>query len=404
MAEELISALAKVEDLSVASRTSSFRFKGQKEDVSTIAKLLRVQMLLEGSVRKAGKKLRITVQLVNAADGYEVWSEKYDRETEDVFAIQDEITNTIVNKLKLHFVPKRASLIQRYTADVEAYHLYLKARYYWNQRTPEMMKRSIDFFNQAIRKDPTYALAYVGLADTYSVLGYWEIEAPSEVMPKARAAATTALKIDETIAEAHASLAYVKMHYERDWQGSESEFKRSLELNPDYPTCHHWYAMLLAARGRREESIARMKQACEIDPLSLVFITVLGYIHYLAGDDEQALQQCKTALDLDSKFGIAYWVIGLIYEQKKMFQKAIDAFEESVASFGRTAIALGVLGHAYAVAGRRDDAMKVVEELQEQSNHRYVSAYYRGLIHAGLGQRDLTFEFLQQAAAQRSSP
>jgi eukaryotic-like serine/threonine-protein kinase len=403
MAEELISALAKVEGLSVASRTSSFRFKGRAEDASTIAKQLRVQTLLEGSVRKAGKKLRITVQLVNAADGYEVWSEKYDRETQDVFAIQDEITSTIVNKLKLQLVHKHASLIQRYTADVGAYHLYLKARYHWNQRTPEMVKKSVGYFQQAIEKDPTYALAHVGLADAYGVLGYWEIESPSEVMPKSKAAAMRALEIDETIAEAHASLAYAKMHYERDWDGSESEYKRSIELNPSYPPCYHWYALLLAARGRLDESIATMKQACEMDPLSLVFHTVLGYMYYFAGKYDLAIQQCKKVLDLDPKFGISHWVLGLVYEQKEMFQEAIAAFEESVALFGRTAIALGALGNSYAVGGKRDEAMKIAEELTEQSKHGNVSPFYRGLIYVGLGEPDVAFEFLERAAEQRSS-
>jgi serine/threonine-protein kinase len=223
-------------------------------------------------------------------------------------------------------------------------------------------------------------------------------------MPKAKAAAMTALKIDETIAEAHASLAYVKMHYERDWQGSETEYKRSLELNPSYPTCHHFYALLLAAEGRAEESIAMMKQACEMDPLSLVFIAVLGYVYYLAGEYDEALIQCKKALDLDPKFGVAHWVVGLVYEEKEMFQEAINGFEESVIAFGRTAIALGVLGHGYAAAGRRDEAVKIVEELTEQSTHGYVSPFYRGLIHAGLGERDLAFQFLERAAEQCSSP
>ena len=403
MAEELISALSKIEGLRVASRTSSFRFKGRAEDTSTLAEQLRVDTLLEGSVRKAGKKLRITVQLVNAADGYEVWSEKYDRETEDVFAIQDEITSTIVNKLKLQLALKHASLIQRYTADVGAYHLYLKARYHWNQRTPEMVKKSVVYFRQAIEKDPTYALAHVGLADAYGVLGYWEIESPSEVMPKSKAAAMRALEIDETIAEAHASLAYAKMHYERDWDGSESEYKRSIELNPSYPTCYHWYALLLAARGRLDESIATMQQACEMDPLSLVFQSVLGYIYYFADKYDLAIQQCGKVLDLDPKFGISHWLLGLLYEQKEMFQEAIAAFEESVTLFGRNAIALGALGHCYAVGGKRAEAMKIVDELATESKHGNVSPFYRGLIHVGLGESDLAFEFLERAAEQHSS-
>jgi len=402
IAEELINALAKIKGLQVASRTSSFQFKGKADDASRIGEKLNVETLLEGSVRKAGKKLRITAQLIKTADGYHLWSEKYDREMEDVFAIQDEIARTIVNMLKVQLGVQPGSLIQPHSTDIEAYNLFLKGRYYWNKRTTETLKKSVDYFELAIDRDPAYALAYAGLADSYGVLGYQEAMRPRDVMPKAKSAAAKALEIDETLAEAHASLGYARMHYDYDWAGAESEYKRSIELNPSYPTCHHWYALLLAAMERSEESIAQIKLAQGLDPLSLVINAVHGYILYFAREYDQAIDQCQKTLELDQKFGITRWILGHAYEQKGMPNEAIKQFQETVNQSGD--IALGCLGHVYAVAGEKDKALKIANDLEERSLSAYVSPYYCGLVYAGLGDNNLAFEWLERAFDQHSSP
>lgn len=402
VAEELINALTKIKGLQVASRTSSFQFKGKADDVSRIGEKLNVETLLEGSVRKAGKKLRITAQLIKTTDGYHLWSEKYDREMEDVFAIQDEIARTIVNMLKVQLGVQSGSLIQPHSTDIEAYNLFLKGRYYWNKRTTETLKKSVEYFELAIDRDPAYALAYAGLADSYGVLGYQEAMRPRDVMPKAKSAAAKALEINETLAEAHASLGYARMHYDYDWAGAESEYKRSIELNAAYPTCHHWYALLLAAMERSEESIAQIKLAQGLDPLSLIINAVHGYTLYFAREYDQAIDQCLKALELDQKFGVTRWILGHAYEQKGMFNEAIKQFQETVNQSGD--IALGCLGHVYAVAGEKDTALKIANDLEERSLSTYVSPYYCGLVYAGLGDNNLAFEWLERAFDQHSSP
>lgn len=402
IAEELINALTKIKGLQVASRTSSFQFKGKADDVSRIGEKLNVETLLEGSVRKAGKKLRITAQLIKTTDGYHLWSEKYDREMEDVFAIQDEIARTIVNMLKVQLGAQPGSLIQPHSTDIEAYNLFLKGRYYWNKRTTETLKKSVEYFELAIDRDPTYALAYAGLADSYGVLGFLEAMRPRDVMPKAKTAAAKALEIDETLAEAHTSLAYARMHYDWDWDGAETEYKRAIELNSSYATCHHWYALLLAAMERSKESIEQIKLAKGLDPLSLIINAVHGYTLYFAREYDQAIDQCLKALELDQKFGITRWILGHAYEQKGMLNEAIKQFQETVTQSGD--IALGCLGHVYAVAGERDKALKIANDLEERSLSTYVSPYYCGLVYAGLGDNNLAFEWLERAFDQHSSP
>jgi eukaryotic-like serine/threonine-protein kinase len=402
IAEELINAFAKITSLQVASRTSSFQFKGKAEDANRIGEKLNVETLLEGSVRKAGKKLRITAQLINTADGYHLWSEKYDREMEDVFAIQDEIARTIVNTLKVQLTTEPGPLIQRHSTDIEAYNLFLKARYYWNKRTADKLKKSVECFELAIDRDPSYALAYAGLADSYGVLGYQEWMRPRDVMPKAKAAATKALEIDETLAEAHASLAYFNMHYAWDWDSAETEYKRAMELNSSYPTAHHWYSLLLSAMGRFQESIEEIKRAQKLDPLSLIINSVVGYNFYFARLYDQAIEECQKALELDQKFSVAHWVLGHAYQQKGLLDEAIKQFQEALDQSGLIQ-ASGCLGHAYAVAGEKEKALKIANELVERSLSTYVSPYYCGLVYAGLGDNNLAFEWLERAFDQHSS-
>jgi len=264
MAEELINALTKIERLKVASGSSAFQFKGRGYDIREVGEKLKVQTVIEGSVRKAGNRLRITVQLINVADGFHVWSEKYDRDMEDIFAIQDDISLTIVEKLKVKLLRKeKAKIVKRHTEDVVAYNLYLKGRYFWNKRTKEGFRRAIEYFEQAVAEDSTFVLAYAGLADSYNLLGFYCILSPKESFPKAKAAVKKALEIDDTLAEAHAALGFARMYYDWDWKDAEREFKQAIELNPGYPTAHHWYAEYLALMGQMDAAITEAKQALD---------------------------------------------------------------------------------------------------------------------------------------------
>jgi serine/threonine protein kinase/Tfp pilus assembly protein PilF len=401
MAEEIISALTRVKGLRVASRTSAFRFRGSSQDTARIGEQLQVDSLLEGSVRKSGKRLRITVQLVHAKDGFELWSERYDRDIEDVFAVQDEIAVAVTDRLKARI--GAGGLVQRHSTDIESYTLYLKGRYQWNQRSAESLRKSIGFFRQATARDPSYALAYVGMADSYGVLGYQEAASPTEVMPLAKAAARKALELDSSLAEAHASLAYANMHYDWNWTAAEAGYRRALELNPEYPTCYHWYALHLTALGRFEKGIAMMKKAVELDPLSLIINAVLAYVYYFARRADDAVEQASRALELDSRFSVAHFVLGLAYGQKGMLQNAVSEFELAIANWQGGAMGLGSLGHALAVLGQREKAMAIVEEMETAANQRYVSPFYLGMIHVGLGDHDRAFSCLEDALQQRSS-
>jgi tetratricopeptide (TPR) repeat protein len=400
MAEEIINALTKVEGLRVAARTSAFQFKGKAQDMRTIGEGLNVKTLLEGSVRTAGNRLRVTAQLISVVDGYHLWSERYDREMEDVFDIQDDISARIVDALKIRLAGKQP---QRATPDIEVYHLYLKGRYYWNKMTTEAYRKAIDHFERAIAIDPTYALAYAGLADSYTGLGDAGHSAipPKEAFSSATAAVEKALEIDETLAEAHASLGHLKMH-DFDWAGAEREFKRAIELNPNYATTHHMYGFYLAQRGRTQEAITTMKRAMELDPVSLSINTDLGVLFYYARQYDEAIEQYRKTLEMDPQFVRAYVTLGSTYGQKGMYQEAIAVFERAMDLSGdRSKIA--ALGRAYALSGKKEEALEAIEELKDLSKQRYVSPYCIALIYASLGETDQAIDWLRNAYEEHVS-
>ncbi|MDA2928401.1 protein kinase [Acidobacteria bacterium AH-259-O06] len=402
LSEELINSLTKLENLRVVARTSAFSFKGGKQDIREIGKKLKVATILEGSVRKAGNRLRITAQLINSADGYQLWSDRYDREMGDVFAIQDEITQEIVNILKVKLVSKQGiPLVKRYTENLDAYNLYLKGRYHWNKRTEEAFKKGIEFFEQAVKEDPNYAQAYAGLADCYNQLGDYGYLSPMEVRSKAKRAAVKALEIDSTFAEAHTSLAYPIMLYDWDWLVAEREFKRAIELNPSYATAHQLYAEYLTAMGRMDEAIAEIKRAQELDSLSLIINTIVAWVFYRARQYDPAVEQCQKTLDLDPNFALAHHLLGWVYAQKSMHQEAVAEAQKSVALSGRGTLMVASLGYAYAASGETDEARKVLVELKERSNQEYVPPYDIALVHTGLGEKDEAFAWLEKAYRER---
>ena len=399
MTEELIDALAKIEGWRVVSRTSVFAFKGKEQDIRMIGEQLNVSHALEGSVRKAGNRLRITAQLINVGDGFQLWSEKYDRELDDVFAIQDDIARMIVDKLKIEVSDtKEEYLVKRYTENLEAYNLYLQARFHLNKRTEEGSKSGILYCEQAITLDPQYALAYAALADCYIILGFQGFLLPNEAIPKAKAAAKKALAIDSSLAEAHTSLACILAVYDRNWTESEKAFKRALELKPNAATAHYWYALwYLLPNGQFDSYQAEIKKAQELDPLAQVLNTGIGWQFYFARQYDQAIAALKEVLELDKDYVFAHDILGQAYEQKGVLEEAIAESEKAAALSGRRTLSLGTLGHVYATAGKREEANSVLDELKELSKQKYVSAYDVALVCAGLGDTDQTFEFLEKA-------
>ena len=403
MTEQIVNALTKAKGLHVAAWTSSMALKGMGHDLRAIGGKLGVRTLLEGSVRWAGDRLRVTAELVNIADGYQLWSETYDRAVQDVFAIQDDIAGTIVQALKGKLgEEERLPITRRYTDNLEVYHLYLKGRYHWNKRPRETLK-GLDYFQRAIAKDAHYAPAFAGLADCYTTLGSWEAGAmaPREAFPKAIAAAMRAVEIDSALAEGYAPVAYADTHHYWDWEGAESAFQRAFELNPDYTPAHHWYSHYLLARGRVQDSLAASLRCLEIEPLDDLMNVHLAWHYQFSGDYDRAIEQCKKTLELHPN---SFWVpffLGLAYEQKAMYPEAIAQLQAAVTQSGDHTVMAAALGHAYAAAGKRRQALKVLDQLNALSERRYVSPYERAVIHAGLGKMETAFQWLEHAYQER---
>jgi len=403
VAEEIINALAKVDGLHVVARTSAFAFKGKNEDVREVGKKLNVSTVLEGSVRKAGNKVRLTAQLVSVGDGYHLWSETYNRELTDIFAIQSDIAEQIAVALKPQVsCAEKERIEKRLTSNLEAYTLYLKGRYFWNKRTEEGLNKSIGYFNEAIESDPDYALAYVGLADTYSLLCSYHILPPKECIPRAREAVAKAMDIDDTLAEAYESAAHVRILYDWDWKDAEGEFNRAIELNPGYAIAHQRYALYLTVMGRLDEATAEIRRAQMFDPLSLIINADVGLIFYISRLYDQAIQQCQNTLEIDPNFCVARFALGLAYEQKRMYEEAVAQFQQAITLSGGITALIAALGHAYGVSGKKEEASRVLGELEDLSKRRYVSASSIATIYAGLEEENQVFKWLQRAYEERS--
>jgi TolB-like protein len=403
MAEEIINALTQVEGLPVVARTSAFSFRGKEIDIREIGRKLNVETLLEGSVRKAGNKLRITAQLVNVVDGYHLWSEKYDRDMEDIFAIQDEISLGIVDKLKLKLLGEiKGELIKSYTEDIEAYNLYLKGRYFWNKRTGGDLKRAIEYFEQAIERDSRYAPAYAGIADSYNDLPNYSSFSPDEAYPKANEAALKALELDDKLAEAHASLGLIKSEYDWDWEGAEKEFKRAIELNSACVTAHYWYGLLLLYLARFDDAIKEMKKALELDPLSLLIYKHMGLILFLAGQSDEAIETLKKALEMEPNAILLHALIGLAYGRKSLYKETLAELQkEKELTTDCPPIVDAWLGFAYLRIGDKVKGQKVLEDLIGRSKQQYVPPYAFAQFYFALGETDEGFKWLERAYEER---
>ncbi len=402
LTEEIIMNLSKIKDLKVISRTSAMHYKGTKKPLKQIAKELQVQYVLEGSVRKQGSDLRITAQLIDAVQDAHLWAEKYSGTLDDIFDIQEKVAEKIVEALKVKLTAgEQQQLSRRYTENTEAYQLYLKGRFFWTKRTEEGFKRAISYFNQAIEKDPNYALALVGLADTYILTGVYCYQRPLEVMPKAKQAAQKALELDNKLAEAQASLSHLKMLYDWDWAGAESGFRQAIDLNPNYAPAHLWYSLTLSAKGRLEEALTEIKKAQELDPLSLIINTDVGLVHYFAGRYDLAIREHLKTLEIDPNFFVTHLALGLAYQQIGKFEEAIAEVKRALSLSQDSTLLLAALGQAYAVAGKKEKAQEVLAKLQEISKVRFVSPYSVAHVYTGLGEKEQALAWLQKAYEER---
>lgn len=399
IAEEITSALTRVEGLRVVARTSAFSFKGKNVSIPDIGQQLGVETLLEGSVRKVGNRLRIAAQLTSAVDGYDLWSQVYDREIEDIFAIQDEMGLAIVDRLRVTLLGEdRAALVKRHTVDTEAQALYWKGRFFWNKRTEAGYRKALVYFRQAIEQDPAYALAYVGVADTYNLLGWYDYLAPEEAFSKARAAAQEAVKMDDNLAEAFATVGWTCVNHDWAWACAETEYARALELNPGYATVHQWYAEYLSYMGRHEESITHGEQAVELDPLSIIINCDLGQVLYYARQHDRAIEQLRKTLDMDPDFAISHYFLAFAHLEKHDYNRAIESAEKALSlSAGDDPLNVAQVGAVYAFSGQTERAHTALEKLDQLSRERYVSPFCAALVHVGLGNPDEAFRRLAKA-------
>ena len=403
LAEELLNALAKIEDLKVAARTSAFSFKNKTVEISEIGKTLNVKTVLEGSVRRSGNRLRISVQLVNAADGYHLWSERYDREMRDIFDMQDEITLAVVDALKVKlFGGEKAAILKRYTDNPEAYELYLKGLYHCNKWTDEGIRKSIEYFEKALEKDPEFAPAYAKIADYYHFSSHIGLFSPQEILPKWKAAAQRALEIDEGLADAHLAMAHIYFYYERDWAKAEREFERAIELNPNSTDAHKYYGLFLASRERFDQAVTEGKKALELDPLSIAVNIVGGFIYLFVDRLDDALGLVRQMIELDSNAPQGYWVGGSLLMANGKYEEAVEAFQKSL-SLGDNQMALAKLGCAYGLAGRRDEALKILDQLFEMRERQYAAPFNIARVYAGLGDNDNAFEWMEKAIEERDA-
>ncbi|HEY6187726.1 MAG TPA: protein kinase [Pyrinomonadaceae bacterium] len=401
--ESIIGSLSQLPKLRVMARATVFRYKGREIDPLQVGQELNVRAVLTGTVFHLNDNLLIRTELVDTTDGSRLWGEQYNRKMTDIFAIQDEIAREISEKLRFKLTgEEQKQIAKRHTDNPEAYRLYLKGRYNWNKRTPEGFKLGIEYFREAIDLDSGYALAYAGLADSYNMLGNYSELAPRDAFPRAKTAAIKALRIDETLAEARASLAYAMNGYDWDWKSAGAEFKRAIELKPNYATAHYWYATVhLAALGKLDEAISEMTEAKELDPLSLIINTNLGWIYYFARRYDDAVKQIYKALEIDENFNVAYFKLGQVYERQGRYEEAIAQYRRAMQLSSNLWIMPG-LGHALAMTGQQDEARHLLDELLRMSRERYVSPYFVAEIYRGLGEIDLTFEWLDKAYEHHS--
>lgn len=402
MTDELITDLAHISALRVISRTSVMHYKGTAKTLPQIGRELNADAVLEGTVQRSGDQVRIRAQLIYAPADRHLWAESYEGSLRDVLDLQNKVASAIAREIKIQVTPEeKTRLASARPVNLEAHEAYLKGRYYLNKRTEEGFRGAIGYFGDATQKDLNYPLGYAGLADSYILLGEYSLLPAKEAFTKAREAAAKALELDDTLAEAHNALAAVKVDYDWDWPGAESEFRRAIELNPGYATAHQWYAELLSQLGRHEEALSEIKLAQQLDPFSLIINVVRGDALRGAGQYDLAIEQLNKTLEIDPNFAHAHFHLGMTYLRKEAFADAIAEFQKAVTLSPNVTDYKGGLGYAYARAGKRAEAWNVLEELKERSKRSYIPWFYIAGIYAGLDEKDQAIAYLEKAYARR---
>jgi len=400
--DEILTRLAKVADLKVISRTSTQHFKSAPENLPQIAKQLGVTNILEGSVQKAADQVRVNVQLINAITDAHVWADTYDRKLTDIFAVESEIAKNIAETLQARLSgSEKTSIAKTPTVNPEAYELYLKGRFFWNKRTGTDLRKAIDYFNQAIAKDPNYALAYVGLADSYLLLSSYAAVSPAESLPPARSALKKALELDDSLAEAHASFGLLTT-LELDLHRALDELKRAVELKPNYATAHHWLALAHLTLAQFDSAISEAKRAIELDPLSLVINADTSWIYFSARRYDEAEAQVRKTLEIGPQFFLAHYYLGEVLQFKAHLSEAIAEFQKAF-ELNNDPYSLAMLGQAYGRNGQRDEAQKILARLNEEAKSHYVAPYALALVQIGLGDKDRAIEELEHAYQEQET-
>lgn len=406
MTDELIASLARISSLRVISRTTAMEYKGTHQSLEQIAHDLNVDAVVEGTVLRAGNRVRITAELVQVSTDRHLWADTYESPIGDVLALQNQVASAIVSQIRIKLTPEdKQHLAATRSVNPEAYEDYLKGRYYWGKRSEDALDKAIQYFQSATEKDPQYALAYAGLADCYGILGAAIVGTVStgEVAPKAEAAATKAVGLNPALAETQTALATTEFNYNWNWAAAEAGFRRAIQLNPSYATAHQRYSLYLIAMGRTKESLAEMNRARALDPLSLSVNFSLGWRLYMAGQYDLAIPQLVNTLEMDPTYLLAHIILGQCYEQKGQYREAIAELQKAAAMSPDSPPVIAALGHAYAVSGKRAEALKSLDQLRSESPHRYVSPFYMALIYAGLGDREQAMKWLRGAYADRSN-
>jgi adenylate cyclase len=404
MTDEIISQLSKISRLKVIARSSVMRYKNKKADITQIAEDLHVSAVLQGIIRKSGNRINVHTTLTDVNTGRVIWEEDYDRELNDIFAIQDEVAHLIADKLNAELSNnENENMAMRPTQNLEAYDQYLQGRYYWNKGTESSFRRAIDFFNQAIKLDSVYSKAYSGLADCYSALGYGSYDMPADAFLKAEAAALKALQLDSTLADPHTSLGYIKFYYYWDWVGAEKEFLKAIQLNPSYALAYDSYCYYLTAMERFPEARAAIEKAVQLDPLSSKIITDLGFYFYYSGNYDQAIASLKSSLALNSKNGLTHIWLARCYQVKKMYREAIEENKLTMGINKNWPVAYAAIGYVYGMMGETENSKKILDTMYALTSTRYVTPYGIALVYAASKDIENTFKNLDKAFLDRAN-
>jgi TolB-like protein/DNA-binding winged helix-turn-helix (wHTH) protein/Flp pilus assembly protein TadD len=407
MTDALITRLAQISALRVISHTSVMTYKNVHRPLAEIARDLNVDAVIKGSVSRAGERIRITAELIDPRNDKQLWGGSYDEDIRDTLVLQSRVTRAIAGQIRATLNPQeQLTLAKSRTVDPDAYEAYLKGRYFWNKRTGEGLRTAIDYFRRAITIDPAYAEAYSGLADSYALSGDWEygVLSPREAFPLARAAATKALTLDDSLAEAHTSLAFALDLYGWDWEAAEKEYKLAIQLDPGYATAHHWYAWHLMVMGQNSAGIFELRKAESLDPLSLIISADIADALCIAHSYDESVQQSKKTLEMDPSFAVAHYELGQALAQKHMYDEAIAEFQRAIKLAGHSGAFDSNLAYVYAVSGRKEEAIRIVEDLEARQDQNPSADANVALIYSGLGDREEAMNWLNKAYEARFNP